>query len=433
MKRLPLILALLLSGTVFAQSWSVLSSSPSATSFRHDDTFFLTEDYGYLCNVDGQVHRTTDGGTNWELMEDNPDISFRCIGFVNAAHGWAGNLGPGRWSPTIDTMPLYETLDSGKTWTAVTAISGTLPEGICGINVVNDSVVYAVGRVGGPAYLLKTTNAGASWQSLDLSAQARDLIDCRFFSADTGFVSGSAPDGTGSHHYAIFGTVDGGASWSTVASGTDTVQLAWKLFFLTRQIGFASIESIPDHDSLPILKTTDGGLTWSRKLVSTGAAPFIQGIGFMDELHGWIGGFGLETYATTDGGDTWSLDPTSLFSLNRLRRVNDSIGYAVGKKVWKYNASATAITPSQEESPSLVAAPNPFHEDFWVMLRPGQGKHVSVRLYEVSGRFVTSFHNGPWLAQDNMLTCHLPWKGPGLFILVATTEEGSSAVMLKAE
>jgi hypothetical protein len=43
-------------------------------------------------------------------------------------------------------MSIFETLDRGFTWNPISNINGPLPKGICGLNIVNDTVIYGVGR-----------------------------------------------------------------------------------------------------------------------------------------------------------------------------------------------------------------------------------------------------------------------------------------------
>ena len=61
---------------------------------------------------------------------------------------------------------------------------------------------------------------------------------------------------------------------------------------------------IVGHD-LQVLKTIDGGLTWTLQYQNKGfEAPFLD-ILFLDEYHGYaIGGYGA-LFETIDGGDNW--------------------------------------------------------------------------------------------------------------------------------
>jgi len=190
-------------------------------------------------------------------------------------------------------------------WQPVTSISGPLPKGVCGINVLNDSIAFAVGRVGGPAYFLKTTNGGQNWTSADLSSLAFSLIDCRFFSADTGIIIGSTPSINFNNAKAlILYTTDGGSTWQTVFSGKDLWELCWKVHFTSRMIGYVSVESQTSNDSTPVLKTVNGGLTWSKQIVSP-TNIWLQGVGFINDSIGWTGG-GTPNKKTIDGGNTWT-------------------------------------------------------------------------------------------------------------------------------
>ncbi|CAN5398623.1 hypothetical protein BH11BAC2_BH11BAC2_09390 [soil metagenome] len=96
MKKIFLILLFIQVINVDAQTWSMLPNSPSSTSFRHDDLFFINKDTGWVCNVDGEIYRTLDSGITWTTQLNQPNTSFHCIGFKDFLYGWAGNLGLGR-------------------------------------------------------------------------------------------------------------------------------------------------------------------------------------------------------------------------------------------------------------------------------------------------------------------------------------------------
>src|SRR5436190_9847236 len=149
-------LFILLGTSAVAQTWQLLPNAPIAPGFRHDDVFFINADTGWVCNLQGNIYKTTDGGQTWNTIYNDPNKVFRCIGFLNSTKGFAGNFGYYPGNPPTDTMPIFETLDGGFTWNPITNINGPLPKGICGLNIVNDTVIYGVGRVYGPAYYIKT-------------------------------------------------------------------------------------------------------------------------------------------------------------------------------------------------------------------------------------------------------------------------------------
>ncbi len=375
-----------------SQSWSLLPNSPTA-GFRHDDIYFLNADTGWVVNVDGYIYRTTDGGDSWTTQLYQPATSFRCVGFANANLGWAGNLGPGSWSPTTDTLPLYQTIDGGNSWQPITNITGPMAKGICGINVVNDSVVYAVGRVGGPCHIMKSTDGGASWTSISFNPPALYLIDAHFFSADTGLVAGCTGTNMNDERYAVFYTTDGGQNWIQVASTTTFHGHCWKLDFPSRNIGYASVESWIGMDSIPVLKTTDGGLTWQEKLWSI-PLWYAQGIGFINDTVGWCGSALNQVKETTDGSDTWNVVPF-VENFNRYRKINDTLAYASGNRIWKYSVQSTGIGEIASLQGLLLEQnyPNPFSEKTTIRYTVPYSGKVIIKIYDFAGRYVKTLVN----------------------------------------
>jgi hypothetical protein len=71
----------------------------------------------------------------------------------------------------------------------------------------------------------------------------------------------------------------------------------------------------------------------------------LEGVGFIDEAHGWVGGWGTQAFvtgessATSDGGQTWvNANEVGKF-INRFRFVGTpaTVGYAAGATVYKYS------------------------------------------------------------------------------------------------
>jgi photosystem II stability/assembly factor-like uncharacterized protein len=367
-------------------NWQTLTNAPQ--SWRLDDFYFLNPSqgwaispyYNYLSPTkQGQIWGTSDGGATWQKLKDNSHTFYRSIGFADANNGWVGNLADTSKNAysgvpyTTDTIPLYHTSDGGLTWLPVMNLPSPRPKGICGISVVTDSIIYAYGRFFGPAVLLKTIDKGATWMSQSLGAYASGLIDAKFFDKDTGFVTASSI----TKKAMLLSTFDGGASWQIRYQSTraDT-EGVWKIVFPSRQIGYASIEnwniSANPHQN-HFLKTTDGGMTWTEMPF---VSPYdLQGIGFINDSVGWIGGdFESRTYKTTDGGITWAKDygfgtttppynspGFACFSINRFRRFGDTLMYASGNTVYKLQTGAnTGINILTKPLVIMSNFPNPF-------------------------------------------------------------------------
>lgn len=371
-----------------AQGWDDLSIP---TSLRFNDVFFISPDTGWAVNGSAHVYRTVDGGQSWQLKFYREDTHLRSVGFLSQQRGFAGNVGAGEFG-TTNPIPLYESSNGGSTWTAVTEFDGPAPTGLCGMYVVNDTTVVAVGRVRGPAYFVRTTDSGETWQSKDMSEYAQGLIDVYFPHPDTGFAVGLTDEEHAASSGIVLATVDGGDTWETRMVTSRTGEWFWKMSWPSRSTGYASIQR---NGGGPIYfaKTIDGGLTWEEKFFRSDY--FVQGIGFIDERTGWIGGNSAQpAYFTTNGGDTWS--PTNIGArLNRFRFLSDTLGYASGSSVHKFTRPASTSAP-REETPELALDPihpNPFAHEAQISYRLDAPSTVTVHVYDALGRSVRAIED----------------------------------------
>jgi len=291
----------------------------------------------------------------------------------------------------------------------VTNIPDPKPNGICGLWVVNPMVAYGVGRYDGPpAVMIKTSDGGVTWTSWDMQPfGATSLIDCYFFDANRGFAVGGS--GSSLHRHAvILATSDGGATWQTrYVSNRPGSEWCWKISFPNPSTGYVSIEREDAVAPRYVLKTTDGGMTWTE-------LPFIddydeEGIGFASTNVGWVGGWTGDTYETLDGGASWHLAGFG-FYVNRLRFLNPTLGYAVGQTVYKYTADLTGVDEASASAPALVLAqnrPNPVAGWTRIPFRLDAASHVRVMIYDVHGRAVLTLFDGVREAGPTELT----WDG----------------------
>ncbi|MFN8627771.1 MAG: YCF48-related protein [Candidatus Binatia bacterium] len=94
----------------------------------------------------------------------------------------------------------------------------------------------------------------------------------------------------------ILRTADGGFTWSQVRSGT--TRALYRLCFVDANTGWIS-----GQDGA-ILRTTDGGLTWQPQ--KSGTDVYLFSIHFVDNRHGWAVGDKSIFVETRDGGATWT-------------------------------------------------------------------------------------------------------------------------------
>ena len=118
-------------------------------------------------------------------------------------------------------------------------------------------------------------------------------------------------------------TTDGGQTWSEVAfSGITfypTGEHFVKLQFITETIGFAAVG--PYSGSY---KTIDGGLTWTALPLSSNLC-FNEGLYFFDENNGIIAGSGCFQGELVDrlSGGTWSSSTINFMNFDAMNRITD--------------------------------------------------------------------------------------------------------------
>jgi photosystem II stability/assembly factor-like uncharacterized protein len=147
-----------------------------------------------------------------------------------------------------------------------------------------------------------TSARGAEWQRQPTGTFAW-LHSVFFVNGQMGWAVG----GKG----ALLSTADGGATWELKARPTEDALR--DLFFSDPETGWIVCERdmfkpmLKEESVSYLLKTTDGGGTWSRVEVTRGADVDVKlaGLRFADREHGWVYGEMGALFVTRDGGATW--------------------------------------------------------------------------------------------------------------------------------
>lgn len=373
-------LALLAAVPASAQpTWVELNDSPF-NDYRSEDIWFANANLGWAVDGDGRVHRTTDSGATWAQTASVGGY-LRSVAFVSPTVGFVGTVGSIR--------KLYETRDGGRTFVNISSRIQPATHGICSLVAVNEEVVYGAGTYNGPAVFIKTVDGGATWTSRSLLPHLHTVIDLHFFDENRGLaVGGTGPYGDTTRPRVIE-TTDGGETWTVRHTVEVSPGWGWKLSFPTPEVGFVSVEKYDGGPDSIILKTVDGGRTWTE-IVFHGGGGNMQGIGFLTPDTGWVSGRGF-TSRTDDGGATWTSVPDwgeLDANVNRFVFLEGGLGFAAGHKIHRLDARPTATDPAPEAGGlGLSVGPNPAQSLLRIRYAP-TATAATVVVFDALGREV---------------------------------------------
>ncbi len=216
------------------QNWQGIGPSTASLGYGNSAVYFISNDSGFF-SVEDLIYKTYDSGQNWTvdtLSTFYDDIS--ALDFWNGQYGVAGG-----WDGTFAyTGVLFYTNDGGSTWNEV-----IIPEtytSIVEVQRVSPTHIYALGDDGyaTPAYLFRSTDAGATWDTLNLSQYAISNMDnftsMYFRDENVGYI--------GTYEGNILKTVDAGLTWIVDYTFTGTYKRVHAIDF-AGNTGYAFGES----------------------------------------------------------------------------------------------------------------------------------------------------------------------------------------------
>ncbi len=252
------------------------------------------------------VYKTMDGGANWTrvLVEPNGrrlrSICFPEDGLTGYALG--------------DFGVVYKTQDGGASWPAKHSAASRV--NLHGIDVsrANAGRAMAVGDAGN---VLRTTNAGLTWDSLypGVNNALRSVV---YVGTDTVLAVGDGGR--------VVRSPDGGATWHQIPSGTSDNLLS-TIFAAGSGVGYAV------GTGGRILKTTDDGLTWAVQ--TSGTSNALSSAAFPASGSNTVVTVGNsgDIRKTTNGGGSWvqKVSGTGNALYGVCFPMNGNVGYAVGQ------------------------------------------------------------------------------------------------------
>ena len=270
-----------------------------------------------------QVLHTADGGLSWQQATIQMPFP-RQISFIDGQRGWILAAVRPLGGPA-EPVAVFRTTDGGKTWMNVaTALfsdatpPGKLPYGgqKSGMHFLDASTGWVTGTVflSDLAWLYVTHDGGSTWQPQSLlmppgvPSARLSILSPTFFSTADGVLPVIFSNATTDTAIAtvVYTTHDGGRSWQSTAPLAAALPL---LSFAEMQHGWAT-------DGTVLYSTGDGGQHWIKLSPSANFKKIAQ-IDFISATVGWaIAPATSNSFSsllkTVDGGLTWTPVPSAI-------------------------------------------------------------------------------------------------------------------------
>lgn len=235
------------------ESWNYSSSAGAWDGYSMSFTSSTT---GFVLKENRHILKTTDAGKTWRTVLEPVAFNSRNkvggITFPDASTGYA-------WQSldAYDDYRIWKTTDAGETWTQKAVVPGPgYISGDAGFFDANTGILAGPGR-----WMRRTTDGGSTWDTVSIAGipaavTKADFEDIAIIDNSHGFVIGSKQ---------ILYTADKGKTWTYVDHGVKNIDSSfYTITFQNDKTGY-----IGCFDGT-ILKTADGGKTWSADNTFTG-------------------------------------------------------------------------------------------------------------------------------------------------------------------
>jgi len=262
----------------------------------------------------------------WEILTMRPGISLMDLCMLDdGQHGWSvGGLG--------SMKLIMRTTDGGASWDSLEFSFNAFPKGI---HFVSDQLGWVCCEDG---EIFSSTDGGTSWTEQP-SGSSQNLARIQFIDANEGWVTGGISSGS----YIVLHTDDGGASWEDQSFGSGCYSCD-DLYFTDSQNGW--ICGMDNAFDRHIHHTDDGGQTWTRQTVASGDG-LVSSITFADSMNGWAVTSSIYDdpsgviYHTANGGDDWVIQGYTNCHYNYAMDCLDAQTVAI--------TSYQVLSPSQQK------------------------------------------------------------------------------------
>jgi photosystem II stability/assembly factor-like uncharacterized protein len=316
------------------------------------DVCFSDSLNGWVVGRDGTIQHTRDGGITWtRQFADTLFTYFWPVFCVDTNTAWIGAYNPR--DRAVGAPAIIRTNDGGENWTSCFTGLDSHPWDMFFLNPDTGYVVWGACEPCNMAptgsFIYRTANGGDSWTLLKQDTTILGLYGINFTDDNTGSVVGS--------NGSILRTTDGGETWTPQTSGTEAD--LWDVFFISADTGWAVGGSLGSFGEGVILQTTDGGNNWIAQTYPNNNVIF--GVFFTDANTGTaVSGYG-DIFHTKTGGMTW--------------------------------IEEHHIDEIPQHSSLSQNYPNPFDQSTNIKFEISESELVTIKIYDIEGKLVTTLVN----------------------------------------
>jgi photosystem II stability/assembly factor-like uncharacterized protein len=361
-----------------------------SVNFHHS-----TAERAWACGDHGTIVYTSNGGQSWELQDTGTSAHLYGIVF----HEDGGSV-----IAVGERGTILRSMDQGTTWTLIPSPTDET------LRDTSDFRYYAVGDHG---TILKSTDLGQSWSIIDSGSQAnlRSVIGLE-----------PTPVAVGEGGTILRGNPPG-LVWQPMSNGTTATLNGVPLFTTRLLVG----------DDGTILRATTNGGPWFP--VAIGRTESLRSIADANGAVYVVGAHGT-ILKSTDNGASWGFQQTPVTQdLNgAFFYLFAHIGYAVGNggTILKTTDGGGPIVEPVDAGPEAAAAaaagtlhaPNPFRGTARLTYALARDAHVSLTVFDVSGRLVGDVFQGRRARGTHVATWNPDRLPAGVYLCMLRTDDG---------
>lgn len=411
-----LLTALCLLGSAANAQWQLQHASPSSgiedIQAFGPDTFYAATQWN-----EGILLRSYNGGTVTDSILF-PNVTGIRHHFINRQTGFIAG-----YVPFSVGNSLYKTSNAGATWQEMNL---SIDGGAQHFNIHFTGT--ATGFVSIDNILYQTTDGGNTFSPRELISDPHYISDIYFINPQTGFVSLVRTQTDGEiYRDMIFRTNDGGATWQNVYSEQPPGQLVFvypgisSMQFVNTQTGFAAGSGVPAF----LLKTTDGGQSWDTLPTAfLGGFEGLNDVHFLTEQTGFVT-TGQHVFKTVNGGQNWqqqAISPAGDYYISSIDMVTEDLGYLSGHGIFKTTNGGGTVSINKAKEPTLgiKVYPNPCTHALHIQV-PADLVIKQVSITDVSGRILQN-------NMDKVRTIYTGTYTKGNYWLLINTQKGDVTI-----